>query len=250
MILERLIGSFLFGSYQKTIFTIIGVGFMLVGGCSLSADISFSRNAIEHTGVIFRIDSIQGETDKTPTVNVKYTVSGQEYEGEIRNARGWSIGDEIKIYYHRKKPSKIQVNKRVSDSMGDVIFFTVGFILLLTGRWDKILTIKKRFENRNAMNKDAVYSENVFTQSQGSLIQVVTRFIMKTFGWLIAFLGFFCSAVLLHIKRHPDAIEVIGSGGSSGDAEAVQQVNTIVNIGLLLSIGILFLGIFIWRKVR
>ena len=232
-----LIGDFLFKKYYKIIFTVIGIGLILVGGCSLTADISFKQNAIENTGIIFRIDTIQSETSQSLIVNVKYKVSGYEYEGEIRNAQGWSIGDEMKIYYHQKKPSKIRVNNQFSSPIGDVMSFIIGIILLLIGRWDKLVNMKKKFDNRNNVVMDADYSKNDLPSSN-PLIKMLARFFMKIIGWLIIISGFIGSAIILYFKKHPEFFTV---NGETDGAVA----NSFLNPWLLAFIGVFLLGLFI-----
>ena len=236
-----LVGSYLFGRYQKTILTIVGVLFMFFSGCNFMSDFSFKRNAVEHTGTVFRIDTIRSETAQTLTLNVKYTVSGRVYESTIGNAQGWRIGDEIKIYYHRKEPSKIRVNNRFSDLTGDVIFFTVGFILLLVGRWDKLANMKKKFDNRNTVDVDAVYSENDLPSSN-SPMKLLARFFMNIIGWLLILSGFIGSAIIFYLKTHPEVINIEVTGTDESGAEII---NSFLSPWLFVFIGVFLLGLFI-----
>ena len=127
------------GKVAYLIFLMVGLTLMFSGGNGLVGYFTFTRNAIEHTGIIFRIDTIQQDADKVRMLTVKYSVSGQEYESRIKDYWGMKTGDEMKIFYNSRKPSEIQLNADTSFLTGDVIFLSMGLLFFLIGIFDRFL---------------------------------------------------------------------------------------------------------------
>lgn len=135
------------------VFAMVGLMFMFTSGGGLTEYFTFSRNAVEHTGTVVRIDTIQQDASRERMMIVKYTVSGQEYESGLIDYWGKNIGDEMKIYYNPKKPSDIRLNVR-SDIEMEIIFTSLGAIVFLIGIGGIFSVIRKKKNlSRNVTKK-------------------------------------------------------------------------------------------------
>jgi len=136
------------------VFAMVGIMFMFISGGGLMEYFTFSRNAVEHTGTVVRIDTIQQDASRERMMIVKYTVSGQEYESGLIDYWGKNIGDEMKIYYNPKKPSDIRLNVR-SDIEMEIIFTSLGAIVFLIGIGGIFSVIRKKKNlSRNVTKKN------------------------------------------------------------------------------------------------
>lgn len=125
-------------SLVKIIFTILGLAIFLFGMFVLSEDFEFSKNAVETTGIVSKIESYE-ELDannrrytKTDAY-VKYKVDGQSFEEKLDTFDTNNIkkGNTVNIYYNSKDPSEIKTHNTKKYTGAKIM--VVGLIILLLG---------------------------------------------------------------------------------------------------------------------
>ena len=125
----------------------VGLLLMVFGVIVLFISIKNS-NYIQIESVVTNVKLVQdtvSDEDGTHVVDsydvtVKYTVDGNEYEGELSGVSKFNVGDKMKIYYNPENPNEITQTKSL---IIPIVIIVGGLIAFIGGIISAVNAVKK-----------------------------------------------------------------------------------------------------------
>lgn len=164
------------------LFIIVGIIIFIIGNQCRKDDILFRKNAIKTNAVIEKINRYPtSDDDYRYDVIVSFEVNNKKYSGSLNS---WNSsmyeGKEVTIYYDKNDPNKFKSDLSnlllfVAFGMG-IVFFLVGFILLLV---EIINKIKYNYLLKNGIRieakiEDIYINEHIYIAGKHPYILVCT----------------------------------------------------------------------------
>ncbi len=113
------------------VFSIVGVGLIVVGIYFAISIAKFKDNAIETTARVMSVSRhTDSDGDTSYTVYVTYNVSGKTYNNSYSTSSYINEGDSVKVYYDKNDPRNMRTT---TSSIASIIMTVCGIIFGIIG---------------------------------------------------------------------------------------------------------------------